>query len=206
MRHLKRIGFFLYSCLLLAGGFFGHIRFEAAFYPGRETAFSLPSAAGEEAVSAVSAKDGRISADTQLILRKRGLMDGEIEESEEDMPVKYIGLDREGLLLCVQDEMASPLLAERSEGLVSMQVVSFSADRIVIEKTYRRKREDDSFYLSLEDNRVVIREGEGPWGSVYLRTDLDARELPAALRSGLVKGMTLEGTEELENFLVSYPG
>lgn len=206
MRHLKRIGFFLYSCLLLAGGFFGHIRFEAAFYPGRETAFSLPSAAGEEAVSAVSAKDGRISADTQLILRKRGLMDCEIEESEEDMPAKYIGLDREGLLLCVQDEMASPLLAERSEGLVSMQVVSFSADRIVIEKTYRRKREDDSFYLSLEDNRVVIREGEGPWGSVYLRTDLDARELPASLRSGLVKGMTLEGTEELENFLVSYPG
>ena len=120
--------------------------------------------------------------------------------------MKYIGLDREGLLLCVQDEMASPLLAERSEGLVSMQVVSFSTDRIVIEKTYRRKREDDSFYLSLEDNRVVIREGEGPWGSVYLRTDLDARELPASLRSGLVKGMTLEGTEELENFLVSYPG
>ena len=33
MRHLKRIGFFLYSCLLLAGGFLGHIQFEAAFYP-----------------------------------------------------------------------------------------------------------------------------------------------------------------------------
>ena len=120
------------------------------------------------------------------------------------MPAKYIGLDREGLLLCVKDEMASPLLRERCEGLVSIQVISFSAEKIVIEKTYRRREESESFYLSLEENRVIVREGEE--GTVYLRTDLDARDLPPALRAMLVRGMTVEGEKELEKFLVSYSG
>ena len=153
---------------------------------------------------AVSSASERITANTRLILRKRNLSDHTEEESGETVPAKYIGLDREGLLLCVKDEMASPLLRERCEGLVSIQVISFSAEKIVIEKTYRRREESESFYLSLEENRVIVREGEE--GTVYLRTDLDARDLPPALRAMLVRGMTVEGEKELEKFLVSYSG
>ena len=204
MRHLKRIGFFLYSCLLMAGGFLGHIQFEAAFYPGRETPVSRRAPEQEIEAEAVSSASERITANTRLILRKRNLSDHTEEESGETVPAKYIGLDREGLLLCVKDEMASPLLRERCEGLVSIQVISFSAEKIVIEKTYRRREESESFYLSLEENRVIVREGEE--GTVYLRTDLDARDLPPALRAMLVRGMTVEGEKELEKFLVSYSG
>ena len=78
------------------------------------------------------------------------------------------------------------------------------SDETVIEKTYRRREESESFYLSLEENRVIVREGEE--GTVYLRTDLDARDLPPALRAMLVRGMTVEGEKELEKFLVSYSG
>ena len=51
---------------------------------------------------------------------------------------------------------------------------------------------------------MIVREGEE--GTVYLRTDLDARDLPPALRAMLVRGMTVEGEKELEKFLVSYSG
>ena len=37
MRRLKRISFFLYSCLLFAVGFYGHYKIEQWFYPGRQT-------------------------------------------------------------------------------------------------------------------------------------------------------------------------
>ncbi len=40
MRRLKRISFFLYSCLLFAVGFYGHYKIEQWFYPGRQTIIS----------------------------------------------------------------------------------------------------------------------------------------------------------------------
>lgn len=36
MRHLKRISFFIYTCLIFAAGFYGHIRVSEFFYPGRQ--------------------------------------------------------------------------------------------------------------------------------------------------------------------------
>ena len=207
MRHLKRIGFFLYSCLLLASGFLAHIRYEAVFYPGNEDFYAVSQKEQAPRIQAVSAGGQVISADTRLVLRKRDLYGQVLEEETQPVPSKYIGLDREGLLLCVQDEMASPVLKERIQGFVSIQVASFSPEEILLEKTYRTGLKNRSFYLSLEENRVVIWE-EGASGnrSLYRRMDTDARTLPPVLRTMLVRGVFLEGEEELEKFLVSYSG
>lgn len=71
MRRLKRISFFLYSCLLFAVGFYGHYKIEQWFYPGRQTIISqneIPFFQMQSATQAVSVPD-RLRADTKLVVK-----------------------------------------------------------------------------------------------------------------------------------------
>lgn len=71
MRRLKRISFFLYSCLLFAVGFYGHYKIEQWFYPGRQTIISqneIPFSQMQSATQAVSVPD-RLRADTKLVVK-----------------------------------------------------------------------------------------------------------------------------------------
>ena len=66
MRRLKRISFFLYSCLLFAVGFYGHYKIEQWFYPGRQTIISqneIPFFQMQSATQAVSVQMVALYAD-----------------------------------------------------------------------------------------------------------------------------------------------
>ena len=118
------------------------------------------------------------------------------------MPGKYIGLDREDFLHCIDDMAASPTLAERIAGLYSVEVLSFSVEKIVLRKSYRKQEASTSYYLMLERNLVVVCEADR--STVYLRTAIDARNLPSEIRYEILRGRKLASKEELEKFLESY--
>lgn len=202
MRQIKRISFLIYSCLLLAAGFYGHMKYMELFYPGiRHAAGTLYPEEEKETVQAAAAPLV-ITFDTALVTVSQDLTGGEAAQQEEQVPAKYVGLTREEFLRCMEDEVASPALAERKKGLVSIEVQSFSPQRIVIRKSYRKQDAADSFYLALYDDRVVVYEEDK--STVYMQTAIDARELPSPIRDELVRGMALDGREKLDSFLEQY--
>lgn len=216
MRHLKRICFFLYTGLLFAAGFYTHILFEAQFYPGREISAIFPvpktvgtgQAVGQQAHStdslAVLQSDAVLTCDTQLVVQCLDLRTRLQTQQQLRLPERYIGMERDLFVRCIRDSMSAPLLAERQKGLASMEVLSFSPQKVVLLKCYSKKPPSASYYLAVCRNRVVVYEEDQR--TVYLHTGIDARLLPDMLRAELLQGKTLSSKAELENFLVSYSG
>lgn len=202
MRQIKRISFLIYSCLLLAAGFYGHMKYMELFYPGVWHADERLYAAEEKEAVQAAAAPAVITFDTELVTVSQDLSGREAAQQEERVPAKYVGLTREEFLRCMEDEMASPALTERKKGLVSIEVQSFSPQRIVIRRSYRKQDAADSFYLALYDDRVVVYEEDR--STVYLQTAIDARELPSPIRDELVRGMVLDSRERLDSFLEQY--
>ena len=203
MRRLKRIGFFLYSCLLLAAGYYGHLKYLEFFYPGNAVVQEESSIHPVERDAAPAAvRPWKTTCDTRFEICVQNLGSGETETRTEPIPEKYVGMDREQFVHCIQDEVNAPSLKERRAGLLSLEVLSFSPERIVLKKSYRREPENVGFYLKLMENRVVVYEGDQT--SVYLQTNIDGRTLPADLRREILDGKPLTSREELENFLVSF--
>lgn len=205
MRQIKRIGFLFYSCLLLAAGFYGHIKYQEWFYPGQQTNAELSSdnADAENALEA-SAASGRITCDTLLVVHNYDLQTREETETAGKVAEKYIGMNREEFLKCIADESGAPTLQERRAGLSGMEVISFSENRIVLKKYYQKPQKTEKFYLALAENKVIVYEEDQ--STIYMRTSIDGRKLPQELRNEILRGKELPGKADLENFLVSYAG
>lgn len=211
MRQLKRISFFIYTILLFSAGFYAHMKLEVWLHPAQRTEQYFEAEESKEDIeqlrqedTPVSAAEDRIRGSAQLVIQKNDLVTGEQSESEELMPLKYVGMNRETLIYCIEEEMNAPTLKERQEGLVSAAVISFSPTKVVLRKDYRKIQKPKSFYLNIRDNRVIVYEEDQ--NTVYQQTDIDARSLPSALRSEILRGMEISSESDLENFLESYSG
>lgn len=203
MRQLKRISFFIYSCLLLGTGFYGHIKYMEFFYPGNGAASVREAPKEAEHAAAASALPDRITRDTVFVIQSCDLVTGETAQREERAAERYVGMEREEFVRCMQNEGEAPQLEERQKGLGSVEVLSFSAERIVIKKTYHRsEKQAEAFWLFFRDNLVVVYEEDK--STVYMRTVVDGRGLPTALRDEISYGKMVASRLELEQFLDSY--
>lgn len=202
MRQIKRISFLIYSCLLVAAGFYGHMKYVELFYPGslRQSAAQYQK---EELRSApVAATSAKITFDTELVTLCYDASTQETVQSAEAMPEKYVGMEREDFVRCMQSEAEAPALSERKKGLYAIEVQSFSAQRVVIQRSYREQSVAEAFFLALRRNMVVVYEEDK--NTVYMQTAIDGRSLPPTVRDELMRGMTIDGNEKLEEFLAQY--
>lgn len=204
MRQIKRISFFIYSCLLLAAGFYAHIRYEEFLYPQyvRESQKSQVGREAYDSAQEVTATPTQISFDAELVTIIENLSSKRREEQKEMVPAKYVGMDRETFLRCMEDEVLAPTLSERKLGLVSIEVQSFSPQRVVILKSYKNQDVAASFYVGFSENMVVIYEEDK--SSVYMRTSIDGRLLPVGIRDEISHGKVIDSREALEAFLEEY--
>ena len=187
MRRLKRISFFLYSCLLFAVGFYGHYKIEQWFYPGRQTIISqneIPFFQMQSATQAVSVPD-RLRADTKLVVKNTDQVSRRQTEEEDE----------------IRHYQDAPPLTELQQGLLRMELVSFSPQQIVVSKTYRKLQQAETFFLQIEENRVIVYEEDSR--VLYLQTAIDARTLPSGVRRQILNGWHGVSKAELEKFLVS---
>ena len=114
MRRLKRISFFLYSCLLFAVGFYGHYKIEQWFYPGRQAIISqneIQFFQMQSATQAVSVPD-RLRADTKLVVKNTDQVSRRQTEEIKSLPLRLIGCSREE----VEDEIVELLGCKRRHG------------------------------------------------------------------------------------------
>ena len=223
MKLVRRISFLLIlSGIMLGIGGYGALKAEEFFYPNKyrnqdntvqvrqttqptqttQTAQTLPEDEPEEQVIEAAVETRPVvSADTRYLVETVDLSEGTIDEKEETIPVKYIGLDREGLLEELSSYDSSPPLAELEMGFESIELTAFSKDRVAVCKYYKEK-EPQGFYLMVADHFIVVYEEDR--STLYMNTDILLERLPDSLQREIMEGKFVASEEELYLFLESY--
>ncbi|MBD5508736.1 MAG: hypothetical protein HDR05_12020 [Lachnospiraceae bacterium] len=218
MKLVKRISFFMtLSGIMLALGGWGALKAEDFFYPNRyshgateqkrSNYESVRTQSGEETteeeqvIETAVADNAVVNADTLYLVEQVDLGKGTVTEQEEPVPVMYIGLNREELLEALSSYDSNPPLSELQQGFETIELTSFSKDRVVVCKYYKEK-EEKGFYLMVADHFIVVYEEDGQ--SLYMNTDILLERLPDSLQREIMVGKHVENEEELYQFLESY--
>ncbi len=214
MKLLRRISLFLVlSSVMLGVGGYTALKAEQFFYPNRyqmketrnedkqqyeeDAHYDMQEQVIETAVGDIPV----VTADTAYFVEEVDLISGTVHETEESVPVKYIGLDREGLLQELESYDDNPPLTELEQGFETIELTAFSKDRVVICKYYKLE-EDKGFYLMVADHFIVVYREDKQ--TLYMNTDILLDSLNETLQTEIMRGKYVETEEELYNFLESY--
>lgn len=218
MKLVKRISLFMtLSGVMLGLGGWGALKAEDFFYPNRYShgaedrvravyESALPrekaeTAAEEQVIETAVTDNAVVTADTLYLVEQVDLTKGTVAESEESVPVMYIGLNREELLEALSSYESNPPLSELEQGFETIELTAFSKDRVVVCKYYKEKT-PKGFYLMVADHFIVVYEEDGR--TLYMNTDILLERLPDSLQREIMAGKHVESEEELYLFLESY--
>ena len=142
--------------------------------------------------------------DEQIVLSKSKYIEesyntdtGEITKTEADVPIEYIGLTREGII----DYLTTYKENNSDRTLVNIQLVSFSADSIVIRKTVCNPTAIYNYFVISENNIIKIYNANKD--SLYIDTGIDISNLDESYKEELDKGFYVETIHEVYNYLES---
>ncbi len=188
--------YFIYPLTFLVLGFWLNGKWNAAE--------SCPENEQQEEADLEVAFSGKaeLDADTRFIVRRFDLSDSSRTETEEEVPEKYIGMDREAFLAAIEEYECSPSLEDRQLGFLSMNVERFAQDEVIVQKNYESSEKNTVFYLAVENNYIIVYEADKR--TRYLSTGIPIRSVPEELAQEIM-GMKRIGSEkELYDFLESY--
>ena len=211
MKVIKRISlFFVMAGIMFSAGSYATLKAEQFFYPNKYGETGNGAAAlyqdgektKEQVIETAVEKAPVITADTVYLIEEVNLSDGTIQEKEEEIPVKYIGLDREELLGELEAYERNPALSDLKLGFQNIELSSFSRDRVVVCKYYRAEPEEAGFYLMVADHFVIVYEKDKK--TIHTNTDILLESLSEELQTEIIRGKYIENEQELYNFLESY--
>ncbi len=211
MKIIKRIGLFCITAgIMFSAGSYVTLKADRFFYPNKygqpqekEPQQSLTETETKERVIAAAAEEiPVITADTTYLIEEVNLSDGTIQEKEEQIPVKYIGLDRNSLIEELKAYDSNPALRDLELGFETIELSGFSKDRVVICKYYRPEEEDDGYYLMVADHYVIVYQADRK--TIYMNTDILLSSLSSELQKEIIQGKYIENEQTLYNFLESY--
>lgn len=226
MKLVRRISLFMtLSMIMLVLGGWGALKAEEFFYPrryqygmeqsgaaGYPTPVSQPAEAAaatgeggsdvtEQVIEAAASDYAVVTADTVYLVEEVNLDDGTVTESEETIPIMYIGLNREKLLEMLSSFEDNPPLTEQERGFESIELTAFSKDRVAVCKYYKEKT-PRGFYLMVTDHFIVVYEEDR--STLFMNTDILLERLPDSLQREIMEGKFVASEEELYLFLESY--
>ena len=212
MKLVRRISLFLVISVVMLGiGGYTALKAEQFFYPNRyqptervkqEKQENKKSETAEIQIIEAAVEDKSVvTADTRYLIEEIDLTRGSVNEREENIPVKYIGLDREEMLEELKAYDNNPPLTELERGFQTIELTAFSKDHVVVCKYYKEK-EDKGFYLMVADHFIVVYEQDKK--TLYMNTDILLENLKEDLQAEIMKGKYIESEEELYHFLESY--
>ncbi|MDE7013061.1 MAG: hypothetical protein K2P19_00085 [Kineothrix sp.] len=208
MKFVKRISlFFIMPMGMYTLGFYSHMKLQEEFYPGKFRTVEIEergSVASEEPQIIPTAREEEpvISANTQYIIEEVDLKRNTSVETKWKVPDKYIGMDRQQFVKEMELYQQSPSLKDQELGFVSVEVASFSKERVVVRKSYIFKEVSTSFYLVNEKNYVVVYCDD--LKTIYMNTNITLDSLPDELKQEIIQNKYVATEEELYNFLESY--
>lgn len=209
MKAMKSIGlFFLYPLTMYLLGGISFLLMNHYFYSSEEKEeqfFPEPVSVEESSVQTeeMIVEDKQIlTADTQYVIIETDLRDGSSVETTWDVPEMYIGMDRDSFVEAMTEYEQSPPLEEQARGFVSVEVRSFSRKKVVIRKNYFFVEADKHFYLTVQDNFVVVMCED--LQTVYMNTSILLTDLPERLQTEVLLNKYIETEKELYDFLETY--
>lgn len=213
MKLIRRISLFLMlSGIMLGIGGYTALKAEEFFYPNRyqrkeseDNERQLSAAKDDLPEQVIEAAVGDIpvvTADTAYLIEEVDIVKGTVNETQADMPVKYIGLDRDGLLQELSSYDSNPPLAELERGFETIELTAFSKDRIAVCKYYRTQEDSAGYYLMVADHFIIVYKEDRQ--TIYMNTDILLSDLNDGLQAEIMQGKYVETEEELYNFLESY--
>lgn len=215
MKLIRRISLFLVlSGIMLGVGGYTALKAEQFFYPNRyqvketrnqekqQIQQASLDEAQEQVIEAAVGEIPVVTADTTYLIEKVDLISGTVDETEESIPVKYIGLDRDSLIQELEAYDSNPPLTELEQGFETIELTAFSKDRVVICKYYKSEEEDEGYYLMVADHFIVVYREDKQ--TLYMNTDILLESLNETLQAEVMQGKYVETEEELYNFLESY--
>lgn len=215
MRFVRGIGHFLIrmtTLLVFAGILFFYAK--QFFYPGSaydwktKTEWQQSKDKPEEnddyeeqTIEAAMLPEPVITADTVFLVEKINLTNGDKVESREVVPVQYLGMNRNAFVNAIEGYDRNPPLSELENGFSTIEVSSFSKDRVSICKYYKDK-EPVCYYLMVRDHFIVVYEQDKK--TIYMNTDIRMDLLSYELQKEIMYGKCIDDEEALYNFLESY--
>lgn len=205
MHIIKKVSAFLaiFFCAFVMGVYYEKL--VDSFYPYRQENLEpinhISFKTDEEITPALQSEEV-ITANTKLIIIEHNLEDGSEVCRENNIPIKYIGLNRKRFLEEMEIYELSPALTDIKKGFQSLQVVSFSKAEIKLQKNYSADTLNLHFYILAKDNKLVVYYED--LETVYLSTDIAMDSLPKDVQLEILKKKYFESEEELYNFLESY--
>jgi hypothetical protein len=111
-------------------------------------------------------------------------------------------MDREQFLAAMENYESFPPLSEMERGFASLEVLSFSRERVVVRMNYQYTQPGEGFYLAVKDNEVVVYLEDKE--TLYIDTGILLATLPEELQLEIIQMLYVEGESDLYDFLESY--
>ncbi len=150
----------------------------------------------------VDASSETLSVDTQYVLEETDMVNQSVVETILRLPAEYVGLNREQFLAAMEEYEIYPPLSELERGFVSLEVLSFSRERVVVQMNYQYVQPSNSFYLAVRNNEVVVYLED--METIYINTGIELSDLPEDVQLDIIQMLWIEDEETLYHFLESY--
>lgn len=151
---------------------------------------------------AASATTATVLPTTQYTLQTYDMKTKNLTEESLPTPSSLIGLNRDEVMNYLKDYLADLSLSEFEKGLVSFELISFSADDIVLRKTYNPDSVEYKYFLKAVDGYIVAYYGDQK--TVFYYTGVATQDLPTSDRLQLEDGIFVKDLDELYSVLESY--
>ena len=224
--------FFVYPLVMFGLGFYTGVESMHFFYPGtsnvkeikelpeenwpdqivknleqeslkaEENKEAKDSEFNNELLAEASSSGETLSVDTEYVLEETDIINHSVVETVSRLPRKYVGLNREQFLECLEEYEMFPPLSELERGFVSLEVLSFSRERVVVQMNYQYIQPGQVFYLAVRDNEVVVYLEDRE--TIYINTGILMENLPETVQMDLIHMICVDGEEDLYHFLENY--
>lgn len=127
---------------------------------------------------------------------------GKIAKTKEKMPVAYLGLSRTALTEKLQDAILKQDSVDKAQGLIALELIEFTKNRVTVRKTYSTKNLPQKYYILAENGKILVYLSDRK--TLYDTTDIGLEQLPEQTRIQVLRGLEIESPEELYDFLETF--
>ena len=163
----------------------------------RQSSVDLP-----ETVEVVAQTEERITRDTLYYMETYRIDQNTTIREAKRMPAEVIGYNRRQFAEYLEKVMEDELSEEQKNGFLSVELIDFSKDSVVVRKSYKEPEKECEFYLDVQMGRVIVRNSGDD--TLYAYTEIKFETLPENLKREILRGYPVENLEVLYEFLESY--
>ena len=145
----------------------------------------------------VAGQEQLVSTETDYVEEVFDVDTGELTKTSQPVPVVLLGLNREQLI----DYLTTVQFNENDRQVMNVQLVSFSASRLVIRKTVRNLKEIYQYYVICEDDIIKIYRSDRK--TLFVDTGINISHISEEHKNELNNGFYIETIHELYNYLES---